>query len=219
MRLTAYFKSNALRVHAAMGGKADDGGEDVRPLLRWIRRRALTEFSRRDITQNMRRFRDDEARLDAALEWMTDHHIIRPRGKLGARPKSGRPHTAVYDVSPRFKSSAAIPSKPSKRPSMLGVSERFEGIAARSRDERDRRKWHREQAPEWDGSTCRRSGTGPTWLPSLPSCSMARPSGSGADWLGDVRSTMTTTRACRLTPPSASGNAGPATSGGTPLSW
>ena len=102
-RLVAYFKANALRVHAAMGGKADDGGEDVRPLVRWIRRNALTAFSVRDITQSMRRFRDDPARLDAALGWMDDRHIIRPRGKPAAGPKGGRPHTVVYDVSPRFK--------------------------------------------------------------------------------------------------------------------
>ncbi len=38
-RLVAYFKSHALRVYAAMGGKADDGGDDVRALVRWIIRK------------------------------------------------------------------------------------------------------------------------------------------------------------------------------------
>jgi hypothetical protein len=102
-RLVAYFKGSALRVYAAMGGKADDGGDDVRCLVRWIRRGTRTEFAERDITQNMRRFRDDPARLDAALSWMIDRHIIKLRGKPAAGPKGGRPHTAVYDVSPRFK--------------------------------------------------------------------------------------------------------------------
>jgi hypothetical protein len=58
-RLVAYFKAHALRVHAAIGGKADDGGEDVWSLVRWIRRNQRTKFSERDITQNIRRFRDD----------------------------------------------------------------------------------------------------------------------------------------------------------------
>jgi hypothetical protein len=102
-RLVAYFKAHALRAHAAIGGKADDGGDDVRPLLRWIRRNALTEFSERDITHNMRRFRDDPAALNAALGWMIDRNIIRPREKPAPGPKGGRPRTAVYDVSPRFK--------------------------------------------------------------------------------------------------------------------
>jgi hypothetical protein len=102
-RLVAYFKANALRVYAAMGGKADDGGDDVRALARWIRRNGRTDFSERDITQNLRRFRDDPEALAAALGVMVDRNIIRPREKPAANPKVGRPHSAVYDVSPRLK--------------------------------------------------------------------------------------------------------------------
>ncbi len=111
-RLVAYFKAHALRVYAAMGGKADDGGDDVRSLVRWIRRNGRTEFAERDITQNMRRFRDDPAALAAALGWMADRNIIRPQEKPAAGPKGGRPHSTVYDVSPRLKSTA----KPLKTP-------------------------------------------------------------------------------------------------------
>jgi hypothetical protein len=102
-RLAAYFKAHALRVYSAMGGKADDGGDAVRSLVRWIRRGGRTEFAERDITQNMRRFRDDPAALADALDWMVEHNIIRPQGKPPASPKGGRPHTTVYDVSPRLK--------------------------------------------------------------------------------------------------------------------
>jgi hypothetical protein len=108
-RLVAYFKSHALRVYAAMGRKADDGGDDVRSLVRWIRRNDLAEFAQRDITRNMRRFRYDPAATDDALDWMVSHNIIRPRQKQEAGPKGGRPHSAVYDVNPQLK---GAPQKP-----------------------------------------------------------------------------------------------------------
>ena len=50
-RLVTYFKAHALRIYAAMGGKSDDGGEDVRALRRWITRNDLAGFSERDIGQ------------------------------------------------------------------------------------------------------------------------------------------------------------------------
>jgi hypothetical protein len=102
-RLVAYFKAHALRVHAAIGGKCDDGGDDVRALVRWIRRNDLAEFSERGITRNLRRFRDDPAALIDALEWMTTHNLIRPQEEPKATARPGRKHTAIYDVNPRLK--------------------------------------------------------------------------------------------------------------------
>ncbi len=58
-RLVAYFKAHALRVYAAMGGKADDGGEDVRSLVRWIRRNGRDGVLRTRHHPELRRFRDD----------------------------------------------------------------------------------------------------------------------------------------------------------------
>ncbi len=101
-RLVAYFKAHALRVYAAMGGKCDRGGDDVQSLVRWIRRNNLAEFAEREITRNMRRFRDDPAALEDALGWMANHNIIRPRERPEASPKGGRPHSAVYDVNPQL---------------------------------------------------------------------------------------------------------------------
>ncbi len=108
-RLVAYFKAHALRVYAAMGGKSDSGGDDVRSLVRWIRRNNLAEFAERDITRNMRRFRDDPAALEDALGWMACHNIVRPRERPEASPKGGRPHSAVYDVNPQLN---RAPQKP-----------------------------------------------------------------------------------------------------------
>ncbi len=101
-RRVTYFKTQALRVYAAMGGKCDRGGDDVQSLVRWIRRNNLAEFAERDITRNLRRFRDDPAALEDALEWMANHNVIRPRERPEASPKGGRPHSAVYDVNPQL---------------------------------------------------------------------------------------------------------------------
>jgi hypothetical protein len=101
-RLVAYFKSHAVRVYAAIGGKNDDGGDDVQSLTRWIRRNSLAEFSESDITRNIRRFRDDRAAMADALVWMVTHNVIRRREAPEGTAGPGRKHTAVYDVNPRL---------------------------------------------------------------------------------------------------------------------
>jgi Protein of unknown function (DUF3987) len=77
-RLVNYFKAHALRVYATMGGKGQDGGDDVRALVRWILRNDLDGFSTRNIGRDFDRFKDDPAALADALDWMTAHNIIRP---------------------------------------------------------------------------------------------------------------------------------------------
>ena len=66
-RLAEYFKAHARRVYAAIGGKGDDGGENVRALIRWIVRSDLAEFCDRDIGRNFDRFKDDPVALADAL--------------------------------------------------------------------------------------------------------------------------------------------------------
>jgi hypothetical protein len=103
--LVSYFKTHARRVYAAIGGKADDGGEDVRALVRWILRNDLSEFSERDIGRNFDRFQDDPAALDEALEWMTGHNLVRPRAEPMATGKPGRKPSLIFDVNPTLKTS------------------------------------------------------------------------------------------------------------------
>jgi hypothetical protein len=104
-RLVAYFKAHARRVYAAIGGKADDGGEDVRALIRWILRNDLAGFSGRDVGRNFDRFQDDPVALDEALGWMTDRNIVRPRVEPAATGKPGRKHSPAYEVNPALKTS------------------------------------------------------------------------------------------------------------------
>ena len=104
-RLVAYFKAHARRVHAAMGGKCADGGEDVRALIRWILRNDLAEFSERDVGRNFDRFKDDPAALADALRWMTCQNLIRPRQELEAAPRLGRKRSPSFEVNPALGSS------------------------------------------------------------------------------------------------------------------
>lgn len=104
-RLVSYFASHARRVYATMGGKARDGGDDVRALIRWIVRNDRTEFSTRDIGRNFDRFKDDPGALGEALAWMTDHHLIRPHAGPEAAHRSGRKPAPSYDVNPTLRSS------------------------------------------------------------------------------------------------------------------
>jgi hypothetical protein len=104
-RLVSYFASHTRRIYATMGGKARDGGEDVRALIRWIVRNDRTEFSTRDIARNFDRFEADPGALGEALAWMTDHHLIRPLAEPEAAPRPGRKRAPSYDVNPALGSS------------------------------------------------------------------------------------------------------------------
>jgi hypothetical protein len=104
-RLVGYFRTQARRVYAAIGGKAEDRGEDVRALVRWILRNNLNEFSERDIGRNFDRFKDDPAALADALGWMAVHNLIRLREIPEATGKAGRKQSPRYDVNPTLRTS------------------------------------------------------------------------------------------------------------------
>jgi hypothetical protein len=98
--LVAYFKAHARRVYAAIGGRCEDSGEDVRALLRWIVRNDVANFSERDIARDFDRFKNDPATLTEALEWMIAHSVIRRRPEADTSHKPGRKPSPAYDVNP-----------------------------------------------------------------------------------------------------------------------
>jgi hypothetical protein len=107
-RLVGYFKAHARRAYTAIGGQADDGGEDVRVLRNWIVRKRIASFAA-DARHHLPRFQRDEAALVDALAWMTMHHLIRLRPEPEVPRKGpGRKRVAVYDVNPRLLESAGI---------------------------------------------------------------------------------------------------------------
>lgn len=103
--LLAYFKSHARRTYSAMGGKAEQGGSDVRALLRWILRSDLARFSTRDVGRNFDRFRDDDAALADALDWLVCHNIIRAAPPEGEANRPHRKNSPAFDVNPALKTS------------------------------------------------------------------------------------------------------------------
>jgi hypothetical protein len=107
-RLVSYFKAHARRVYAAMGEKADDGGPDVRALVRWIVRNDLDEFTIRTIGQNFDRFRDDDAALADALARMTRLSLIRSKAEPEAGPRRGRKPSPAFAVNPALRTSPRI---------------------------------------------------------------------------------------------------------------
>ena len=103
-RLVAYFKNHAHRVYGEMGGQADDGGEHVRALLKWIIRGGLAEFRERDISRNFDRFKHDPATLTHALGRLIDRNMIRPAPEPETH-KVGRKRSPTYQVNPDLHSS------------------------------------------------------------------------------------------------------------------
>jgi hypothetical protein len=105
VRLVTYFKAHALRIHATMNGKARDGGDDVRSLVKWLLRNDRLEFSTRDISRDFDRFRDDEAALADALDWMTTNNLVRRQLVPKDGPRGGRKRTPSFDVNPSLMAS------------------------------------------------------------------------------------------------------------------
>lgn len=74
--------------------------EDARYVLRWLRRKGLREFARRDAHRHgVGRFGGDPERLDAALEMLADRGWIRPVTP-GSKDGPGRPASPRYAVNP-----------------------------------------------------------------------------------------------------------------------
>ncbi|QEH34273.1 hypothetical protein OJF2_28080 [Aquisphaera giovannonii] len=97
-RLVGYFKSHARRTHAAIArGPAN---ADVPALLGWIVRRGQEWFRLADLTSDLRRFRDDQGALAAAIDELRRQGAIRPRPEPPDPSKPGRKPSPAYEIHP-----------------------------------------------------------------------------------------------------------------------
>jgi hypothetical protein len=97
-QLIAYFRSHALKVHAALG--SDKRVADASQLWKWIRRQERATFTRRDAYRAMRGRVSRVDDLSPILELLTKHGYIRPvHEESQSGPKGGRP-SEVYEMNP-----------------------------------------------------------------------------------------------------------------------
>jgi hypothetical protein len=100
-RLIAYFRSHALKVHAALG--SDSEIEEAQRVLQWIEREDRESFKRWEVHKDVRnsgRFQRIES-LDRPLQRLIEHGYLRR-----AEPESqgrGRPADPVFEVNPKHR--------------------------------------------------------------------------------------------------------------------
>lgn len=100
IRLAEYAIEHARAALSMLRDTEGEPLEDARYLLRWLRRKGLREFSRRDAQNHgRRRFDGDPERLDAALQILADRSWIR-LGESGAKNGPGRNPSPRFDVNP-----------------------------------------------------------------------------------------------------------------------
>ena len=98
-QLVDYFKSHALRVHAAIAtGHKSAGGTATRAIVEWIKEGRRTSFTLSEIKQARRWIKDDE--LTKALAHLVQQGLIRAKNSGSTRPKGGRPTSTGYEVNP-----------------------------------------------------------------------------------------------------------------------
>ena len=99
IRLARYFIVHAHAAFSEMG--ADPNVEIARLILDWIRRKGLTEFSKRDAQQILKGRLIPSAELDAPLLLLVEHCFIRPQ-VLSPERHRGRPGGTRFEVNPNI---------------------------------------------------------------------------------------------------------------------
>jgi hypothetical protein len=104
VKLVAYFKSHARKAYAVMD--ADRGVAEARRVLACLARHPeMTQFTRRDLYQHLRRHFGRPDALDAPLKLLVEHGYLRVAG-TGPAPNKPRPRTERYEVNPLWDRSA-----------------------------------------------------------------------------------------------------------------
>lgn len=119
--LGRYLVPHAGSAISSMGANPDHNA--AKHILRWMEERALQSFTRREVQQSTRRATafDEPARLDRALDLLTDNGFLR---KVSEPPKGpGRP-SIRFEVNPLWavrytESGTQYPQNPPSNPSFL----------------------------------------------------------------------------------------------------
>ncbi len=114
IKLASCFKSHLLRVIHQMNGGIDNA--EVRAVVNWIRRKALTSFREAEVAADLRRFRSRPRLLEAVLKSLEDSGVLRKRLEARDPSQPGPKPTPTYDVHPELLSAPEITPIPKNRP-------------------------------------------------------------------------------------------------------
>lgn len=104
--LVAYFKSHALRVRALMNhGPATTDETMAKAIIEWVRSEGRSAFSESELKQARRWIGKDDEHRAKALARLVVLNAVRPKGRVQAGPKGGRPRTVEYEVNPALHAS------------------------------------------------------------------------------------------------------------------
>ena len=97
IRIGEYLIPHARAAYATMG--ADAAIEDAKRVLAWVHRQGLSNFSKRQLFQDMKGYFKRVSQLEPALAVLEEHGYIRCR-LAEPRPGAGRKPSPVYEVNP-----------------------------------------------------------------------------------------------------------------------
>jgi Protein of unknown function (DUF3987) len=130
IRLARYFIVHAQAAFGEMG--ADPAVEKARLILDWIRRKGLTEFSKRDAQQILKGRLIPSVELDAPLLLLVEHGYIRDQ-VVSAQRHRGRPGGPRFEVNPNIGDSGDCGDRDQKNGPTGEVHQKDPEISGRER--------------------------------------------------------------------------------------
>lgn len=144
VRIAEYLVPHAEAVLGLMAAKEDTGDADAQYVLRWIKRNALREFTKRDAHQHGKQRFPRAEPIDPALATLVARHYIRPVPAPAAGPGAagvaavrgepggtrGRPRREPYSHFPHSDRAVGLVDAPSR--AVLGEFLRGHILAART---------------------------------------------------------------------------------------
>lgn len=98
IEIARYLIPHAEAAHAMMGAQDETPADDAQYVLRWIKRRHLTSFTKRDAQQHGKRRFPKADDVDEALAELVRRGYLRPQAIEPPRP--GRPPSPAFEFNP-----------------------------------------------------------------------------------------------------------------------